>query len=305
MTITRWTVLFAGFALTGIVAAQVQQTPEQREAAAKEHYEKDLAMTRPIAAADSVWIEDLTYLEVRDAIKAGKTTALILAGSTEQNGPYLAGAKHQIVLRQTGEAIARKLGNALVAPILPIEAGNPDNKYISWGSLYLTPDTFKAVLRDMATSLKSQGFSNIILMGDSAGDTAGLKAAAQELTAKWNGTPGVYHIPEVLQLELTGCSGRSDRAAIHDRERDSGKVRLRRHPRRLRSDVGTDGLRSEVCSIGAAARRQQDDHQRHQHRAEREDHRLWQEGRRMAREHRGRGNQKGVGHQTNESIIAG
>ena len=39
---------------------------------------------------------------VRDAIKAGKTSALILAGSTEQNGPYLAGAKHQIVLRQTG-----------------------------------------------------------------------------------------------------------------------------------------------------------------------------------------------------------
>ena len=106
---TRVAAVLTGFALAGIVAAHAQQTPEQREAAAKEHYEKDLAMPRPIAAADSVWLEELTYLEVRDAIKAGKTTALILAGSTEQNGPYLAGAKHQIVLRQTGEAIARKL----------------------------------------------------------------------------------------------------------------------------------------------------------------------------------------------------
>ena len=207
MKSTRLTAIVAIMAFAAIAAAQVQRTPEQREAAARERYEKELATERPIAAADSVWIEELTYLEVRDAIKAGKTTALILAGSTEQNGPYLAGAKHQIVLRQTGEAIARKLGNALVAPIVPIEAGNPDNKYIEWGSLYFTDDTFRAVLRDMTTSLKSQGFKNIILMGDSGGDTAGLKAVAQELTAKWGGTPGVYHIPEYYNWSQPGVPG--------------------------------------------------------------------------------------------------
>jgi len=207
MKTTRLTVILASVAFAGIVAAQGQQTPEQREAAAKARYDIELATPRPIAAADSVWIEELTYLEVRDAIKAGKTTALILAGSTEQNGPYLAGGKHQIVLRQTGEAIARKLGNALVAPIVPMEAGNPDNQYISWGSMYLTPDTFKAVLRDMSTSLKSQGFKNIILMGDSGGDTAGLKTTAQELTAKWNGTASAYHIPEYYNWSSPGVPG--------------------------------------------------------------------------------------------------
>jgi creatinine amidohydrolase len=193
---TRVTAVLAIFAFAVIAAAQGPQTPEQREAAAKARYDKDAATPRPIAAVDSVWIEELTYLEVRDAMKAGKTTALIVTGSTEQNGPYLVGAKHNIVLRQTGEAIARKLGNALVAPIVPIEAGNPENKYLEWGSLYFTADTFKAVVRDMTTSLKSQGFKNVILIGDSGGDTAGLKAVAQELTAKWNGAPGVYHIPE-------------------------------------------------------------------------------------------------------------
>jgi len=204
---TRATAVLAIFAFAAIAAAQGQQTPEQREAAARARYDKDAATPRPIAAADSVWIEELTYLEVRDAMKAGKTTALIVTGSTEQNGPYLVGAKHNIVLRQTGEAIARKLGNALVAPIVPIEAGNPENKYLEWGSLYFTPDTFKAVLRDMTTSLKSQGFKNIILMGDSGGDTAGLKAVAQELTAKWNGTPGVYHIPEYYNWSQPAVPG--------------------------------------------------------------------------------------------------
>jgi len=203
----RVTAVLAIFAFAAIAAAQGQQTPEQREAAARARYDKDAAAPRPIAAVDNVWIEELTYLEVRDAMKAGKTTALIVTGSTEQNGPYLVGAKHNIVLRQTGEAIARKLGNALVAPIVPIEAGNPENKYLDWGSLYFTADTFKAVVRDMTTSLKSQGFKNIILIGDSGGDTAGLKAVAQELTAKWNGTPGVYHIPEYYNWSQPAVPG--------------------------------------------------------------------------------------------------
>jgi creatinine amidohydrolase len=204
---TRVTAVLAIFASAAIAAAQGQQTPEPREAAAKARYDKDAATPSPIAAVDSVWIEELTYLEVRDAMKAGKTTALIVTGSTEQNGPYLVGAKHNIVLRQTGEAIARKLGNALVAPIVPIEAGNPENKYLEWGSLYFTADTFKAVVRDISTSLKSQGFKNIILIGDSGGDTAGLKAVAQELTAKWNGTPGVYHIPEYYNWSQPAVPG--------------------------------------------------------------------------------------------------
>jgi creatinine amidohydrolase/Fe(II)-dependent formamide hydrolase-like protein len=173
-----------------------QLTPEQREAQARQTYEEEAAKVRPIAALDSVWIEELTYLEVRDAMKAGKTTALIFAGSTEQNGPYLAGAKHYYAIRQVGEAIARKLGNALIAPIVTIEAGNPADKYLEWGSIYFTQETYNGVIRDIATSLKSQGFKNVILMGDSGGNTAGLRTVAQELSAKWSGEAGIYHIPE-------------------------------------------------------------------------------------------------------------
>jgi creatinine amidohydrolase/Fe(II)-dependent formamide hydrolase-like protein len=181
-----------------------QATPEEREARARQSYEKAQALPRPIAALDSVWIDELTYLEVRDALKAGKTTALVFAGSTEQNGPYLAGAKHQYAIRLTAEAIARKLGTALIAPIIAMEAGNPENKYLEWGSIYFSEDTFKAVVRDIATSLKSQGFSNIILMGDSGGNTSGLRAVAEELGAKWNRNPAIYHIPEYYNWTSRG-----------------------------------------------------------------------------------------------------
>ena len=84
-------------------------------------------MPRPIDVYNTIFIEEMTWLEVRDAIKEGKTTAIIASGGIEQNGPYLATGKHDYILRATTEAIARKLGNALVAPIIPfVPEGNID-----------------------------------------------------------------------------------------------------------------------------------------------------------------------------------
>ena len=74
---------------------------------------------RPIAAVDSVWIEDLTWMEIRDAMRAGKRTVIVATGGIEQNGPYLVLGKHNYILKATCEAIARKLGDALVAPVVP------------------------------------------------------------------------------------------------------------------------------------------------------------------------------------------
>ena len=118
-------------------------------------------MPRPIDMHDSVWIEDLTMLEVRDLIKAGKTTALILTGGIEENGPYLTTGKHNNVLKATGESIARALGNALVAPIVTLEPGNPLRPNLSPGTIVLSQATFQAVLTDMSNSLRSQGFTDV------------------------------------------------------------------------------------------------------------------------------------------------
>src|SRR5215813_8982482 len=74
--------------------------------------------TRPIAGIDSVWMEELTWMDIRDAVKSGKDTVIIATGGMEPNGPYLASGKHHFVLHANCEAIARKMGNALCAPII-------------------------------------------------------------------------------------------------------------------------------------------------------------------------------------------
>jgi len=153
-------------------------------------------MPRPIDMHDSVWIENLTMLEVRDLLKAGKTTALILTGGIEENGPYLTTGKHNNVLKAQGESIARALGNALVAPIVTLEPGNPARPNLSPGTVVLSQATFRAVLTDMATSLRSQGFTDIVLLGDSGGNLKGMQEVSTTLNAEWKGQGTVHFIPE-------------------------------------------------------------------------------------------------------------
>ena len=66
-----------------------------------------------------MYIEDLTWPEVKAAIAAGKTTAIIYAGTTEQNGAHMALGKHNFIAHYAAGEIAQKLGNALVYPTMP------------------------------------------------------------------------------------------------------------------------------------------------------------------------------------------
>jgi creatinine amidohydrolase/Fe(II)-dependent formamide hydrolase-like protein len=154
-------------------------------------------MPRPIDMHDSVWIENLTMLEVRDLIKGGATTALVLTGGIEENGPYLTTGKHNNVLKATGESIARALGKTLVAPIVTLEPGNPLRPNLSPGTIVLSQATYKAVLTDMANSLKSQGFKDVVLIGDSGGNLNPMKEVATAVNAAWAGSGArVHFIPE-------------------------------------------------------------------------------------------------------------
>ena len=172
------------------------------QAAAQQQSRLDMTdFPRPIAAADNVWIEELTVLEIRDLLREGTTTALILTGGIEENGPYLTTGKHNHVMRVMGESIARRLGNALAAPIVTIEPGNPENAR-SPGGIRLSPETFQAVLQDMATSLKAQGFTDIFLLGDNGGSRRSLAAVAEELADAWRGQGVVIaHIPEYYNYD--------------------------------------------------------------------------------------------------------
>lgn len=158
---------------------------------------------RPIDAVDTVFIEDMTWMEVRDAMRAGKKTVIVATGGVEQNGPYLVTGKHNVVLRGTTEAIARKLGDALVAPIVPfVPEGDidPPTGHMKYpGTVSVTEETYRALLTDICRSYRTHGFETIVLIGDSGGNQQGLKAVAEALNQKWSATDSatrIHYVPE-------------------------------------------------------------------------------------------------------------
>ena len=180
----------------------------------------------PLPAPNTVWLEEMTWMDVRDAMKAGKTTAIIATGGFEPNGPWLALGKHNYVLRTNCESIARALGNALCAPVIAfVPEGRidpPSGHMTTRGTISLREETFRSLLTDVVHSLKVHGFKNIILIGDSGGNQPGQRAVADSLTAIWKGDPVVAHIQEYYDypgvekyMESKGLvSTRSD--SLHD-----------------------------------------------------------------------------------------
>jgi len=156
---------------------------------------------RPIDAVDSVFIEELTWIEVRDAMRDGKRTVIVPTGGVEQSGPYLVTGKHNVVLRGTTEAIARRLGNALVAPTLPfVPQGDIDPPTVHMrypGTIGLTEETYERVLVDVCASFRATGFKHIVLIGDSGGNQDGLQAVAERLNREWGESKSrVHYVPE-------------------------------------------------------------------------------------------------------------
>ncbi|MBL0170890.1 MAG: creatininase family protein [Gemmatimonadaceae bacterium] len=154
----------------------------------------------PIPSPNTVWLEEMTWMDVRDAMKAGKTTVIISTGGIEPNGPWIALGKHNFVLHQNCEAIARKLGNALCAPIVKFvpEGGvePPSSHMTSPGTLSMRQSTFNDILTDLVTSLKAHGFTQMFLIGDSGGNQSGQRSVADSLNKLWGGMPLVAHIQE-------------------------------------------------------------------------------------------------------------
>src|SRR5580693_7254938 len=135
--------------------------------------------------APSVWVDDLTWPEVRDAIAAGKRTAIVYVGSSEQNGPHMVIGKHNFIAHALAQRIAEELGDALVYPVLPYAvAGNAITRtgHMRFpGSVSLPSEVFFGVVRAVGQSALTAGFKVVAIMGDHGGGQEELALAAKEL----------------------------------------------------------------------------------------------------------------------------
>ena len=148
-------------------------------------------------AADTVFLEELTWTELRDQIRSGKTTVIVPIGGTEQNGPHMALGKHNFRVRYLSEKIARTLGNALVAPVIayvPEAALAPPTGHMRFpGTITVPEETFDKTLEYAARSFKLAGFHDIVFLGDHGSYQKDEKAVAERLNKEWTAQPVRVH----------------------------------------------------------------------------------------------------------------
>jgi creatinine amidohydrolase/Fe(II)-dependent formamide hydrolase-like protein len=241
----------------------------------------------------SLWIADLTWPEVQEAIAAGKRTAIIYAGSMEQNGPHMVIGKHNFIAHALAQRIAEELGDALIYPVLPYAiTGNPITRtgHMRFpGSVSLPPEAFFGVVRGVGQSALTAGFKVVALMGDHGGGQDELALAAKELNAEARtdgarvlfigdlyaksrvmmreilakrGLPtdedhaGIPDTSSLLYLETQGQWVRKDKVALAD-----AKSGVRGHPQYASAELGkiyldlkVDLAVKQIRSLLAAAR---------------------------------------------------
>src|SRR5437762_4540560 len=109
----------------------------------------------------SVFLEDLTWTEVRAATGAGRTTVIVPVGGTEQNGPHMALGKHNVRVRALAGKIAQLLGDTLVAPVVayaPEGTISPPSGHMRFPGTISIPDaTFKSLLDAAGRSFRQAG----------------------------------------------------------------------------------------------------------------------------------------------------
>ncbi len=143
---------------------------------------------------EMIEFEMMTWPEVYDAIHhQGKTVALFYTGGTEHRGPQNVNGGHTLMARETVKEIARRLGNAIVLPVLPYTQNDASPQQT--GTLGLTSEIQGMICERIAEQAITNGFSTVILLNDHGGGVNVYRDVAKKLDDK-------YRAPELASRNI-------------------------------------------------------------------------------------------------------
>ncbi|MBE0618314.1 MAG: creatininase family protein, partial [Proteobacteria bacterium] len=111
--------------------------------------------------AKEIWLQNLTWEEVRDRIPESRETIILPVGSTEQHGPHLPVGTDTMVANAIAEAAAAEAG-VLVAP--PLWFGWSPHHMVLPGTITIRPEVLIEVAYDVVRSLHQHGFRRFVFL---------------------------------------------------------------------------------------------------------------------------------------------
>lgn len=211
MSISRRAILLAGLVVTASWGALVVYGPScplcrtSTVSSGVVETPRDLSSANPLPLSSTVELEKMTWMEVRDRIKGGDTRVIVPTGGIEQNGPFVALNKHDLIAKAVSVRIAEMLGDTLVAPTVSfVPEGNfePPSDHMRYpGTISLSSETFQKLLGDIITSLSLAGFKEIVVVGDSGQSQADIVRAVTQRTSQNTHGASVRYVSEFYNYD--------------------------------------------------------------------------------------------------------
>ena len=202
---------------------------------------------------DTVLLEELSWPEVQEALDAGVRTMVIVVASIEQHGPHLPTMTDTAIGHAVGERLARKLGRALMAPV--IRPGCSDHHLAFPGSLSIPRETLIETVIAYVRSLAPHGFQNFVLFSSHGGNFDALDEAGRRLReefaprsvriAAYAGRAALLEMMQVMNAAAESLGARQDVDALHA-ELTETSVMMARHPALVAKDRLARGLMGRI-----------------------------------------------------------
>jgi creatinine amidohydrolase len=128
-------------------------------------------------------LEEMSWPEIREAMDNGMKTVIIFAGSVEQHGPHMAEITDTVLGYQSAIDLAKRLGNALVAPV--IRPGLSEHHMPLPGTITLRPEVFIGIVEDYIAAYVRHGFNTIIIASSHGGNFKTLTQIVEDQAKKY------------------------------------------------------------------------------------------------------------------------
>ncbi len=204
---------------------------------------------------DTVLLEEMSWPEVQAAVETGTRTIIIVTASIEQHGPHLPTMTDTAIGHAVGERLARRLGNALMAPV--IRPGCSDHHLAFPGSLSIPTEVFIETIIAYVRSLAPHGFQTFVLLSSHGGNFAPLEVAAQRLREEFASKgvrivahAGMNDLREMMRVMVdtaAGLGAPQDVDIIHA-EATETSIMMVRHPNLVATDRAERGFLGRVDS---------------------------------------------------------
>ena len=126
----------------------------------------------------ALYLDRMTWAEVKEEIQKGRDTVVVPFGSTEQHGRHMPLGTDAVLGDVIGWGLAERLG-AFLAPT--VRFGCSEHHLAFTGTISLGEQTFRSIVTDVVASLSVHGFRRLVLLPTHGGNFKPLAGAVAKI----------------------------------------------------------------------------------------------------------------------------